>query len=120
MSGSERYAYTPAQERQYDALDMQGFTPDQIRIMLGVTASAMVYPPEARLTPTDHKPARPKAASGPQFGDSGRIETPNGRPIEDDGLRPSEEEQARTHHYTQHWREVGRKAIENGTHETTE
>ena len=121
MSGSERYEYTPEQERQYDNLvEGQGFTPDQARRMLGITASSMVRPPETPLTPSDHKPTRPKAASGVQYGDGGRIETPDGRPLEDDGPRPTVEDQERTHRYTQNWREIGKKAIADGTHGTTE
>ena len=119
MSTSERFDYGD-KEDQFDKLTDQGFTPERARAMLGIKAISAVSPSELPSTPSDHKPATPKAAAGVQYGDGGRIETSDGRPIIDSGSRPTEEEQARTHHYAQNWREVGRKAIQDGTHETTD
>lgn len=71
-------------------------------------------------TPSDHKPMRRRAVSGPQYGDSMRIETPSGTEEHDLGLPLTQDEKGRVHKYTQDWKRIGDQAIKNGTHAVPE
>lgn len=120
MNGEiHHYDYGDKEDR-FDKLVDQGFSPDHARRMLGIKAiSADEVAESSFMTPADHKPSSPKTAAGVQYGDNMRIETVDGQPIED-GTRPTDEERQRTHYYTQNWRDVAQRAIDNGTHQTPE
>jgi hypothetical protein len=78
---SETFHYTPEQERLLDHYDDQGITFDDARRMLGIQPIPEISEKPAPFrSPSDHKPSTPKARSGVQYGDGGRIETVNGEP----------------------------------------